>query len=43
MSFNNIEELALYKRACILSDEIWNLVCEWKDFFCKRYNRKTTG
>ncbi len=36
MSFNNIEELALYKRACILSDEIWNLVCEWKDFFLQK-------
>lgn len=35
MSFNNIEELALYKRACMLSDEIWNLVSEWKDFFAK--------
>jgi len=35
MSFNNLEELILYKRACALSDEIWNLVNEWNDFFAK--------
>lgn len=35
MIFNNLEELMVYQRARILSNEIWNLVYEWKDFFDK--------
>ncbi|HET8830155.1 MAG TPA: four helix bundle protein [Pelobium sp.] len=35
MSFNNLEDLEVYKRAFALSDVIWSEVSSWKDFFTK--------
>ena len=35
MSFDNLEDLEVYKRAFSLSNEVWKLVSEWKDFFAK--------
>ena len=35
MSFHNIEDLEVYKRAFLLSNQVWNQVSQWKDFFAK--------
>ena len=35
MSFNTLEDLEVYKRAFVLSDEVWNEVGLWKDFFVR--------
>jgi len=35
MSFNSLEDLELYKRAFAFSNDIWNEVGLWKDFFVK--------
>nr|AIA15501.1 four helix bundle protein [uncultured bacterium] len=35
MSLNNLNDLIVYKRAAALSEEIWNLVSDWRDFFAK--------
>ncbi|MEO5910688.1 MAG: four helix bundle protein [Pelobium sp.] len=35
MSFNNLEDLEVYKRAFTLSATIWDDVSKWKNFFEK--------
>lgn len=35
MSFNNLDDLEVYKRAFALSDLVWSEVSNWKDFFLK--------
>ncbi|MBK0384127.1 four helix bundle protein [Pedobacter sp. SD-b] len=35
MSFNTLEDLEVYKRAFALSEEVWNEVGLWKDFFVR--------